>query len=142
MIMLLEEWFQSVRDDTVVCDPNDLQHEANANLWCFSPSDDEASQLTAAEVEAFVRRVIDDRATHVTGMLFYCWHDAQVRQLRFSLVSESHGVLPFRCEHVRTDTLSRVIDPIVNGDWREGWTEQPPEDGLPLQVFVTRLAHD
>ena len=78
-------------------------------------------------------------------MYFYCWHDAQVRQLRFSLVSAWHGRLPFACAIDETATLAAVAERIVHGDWRNPtWGAAAPDDaantcaaGLP--VFVAHL---
>jgi len=84
-------------------------------------------------------------------MIFYCWHDFQVRQLRFSLVSKSHGRLPFGCETKQTTDLSSVIEQIVHGDWlneqyfqkccklEECECHLKPEPPFVLLVFVACL---
>jgi hypothetical protein len=42
-------------------------------------------------------------------MRFYCWHDTQAGQLRFSLVSACHAALPFECPIEPAADLAVVI---------------------------------
>lgn len=50
-------------------------------------------------------------------MTFYCWHDVQMRAIRFSLVSSSHGRLPFGCATRTVDDLLTVTRQVVERDW-------------------------
>ncbi|MGX9713286.1 hypothetical protein ACWYXJ_03385 [Janthinobacterium lividum] len=144
---VVNNWFSMAKDDAVEIDPDDINQEARSNMWSFSPTDEETPQIHAADIVAFIGQVIAARSSALVGeeMLFYCWHDAQCRQLRFSLVSRSHGRLPFRCELRETQDLSLIADRVVNGDWRnEDFMQAPSEEGdeqeLPpfiLPVFVT-----
>jgi len=146
---VVSNWFAMAKDDAVEIDPDDINHEARANMWSFSPTDEETPQIHAADIVAFIGQVIAARRSALAGedMLFYCWHDAQCRQLRFSLVSRSHGRLPFRCELRETQDLSLIAERVVNGDWRnEDSMQAPSEDGdeqepLPfiLPVFVVAV---
>jgi len=78
------------------------------------------------------------------GMIFYCWHDRQARQLRFSLVSSAHGRLPFACEIEVTD-MAGVVGSIVQDDWlNPNWGQDDGSDAKPrlplaLPVFVHEL---
>ena len=78
-------------------------------------------------------------------MLFYCWHEAQTRQLRFSLVSAAHGRLPFGCAVDPEAKLASIAADIVNQDWLNAeWGQAGPDDiceepALSLAVFVAHL---
>ena len=78
-------------------------------------------------------------------MLFYCWHEAQTRQLRFSLVSAAHGRLPFGCAIDPGAELASIAADIVNQDWLNAeWGQAGPDDicegpALSLAVFVAHL---
>ncbi|MGX9782594.1 hypothetical protein [Janthinobacterium lividum] len=129
---VVNNWFSMAKDDAVKIDPDDINHEAMTNMWSFSPTDEETPLIHAADIVAFIGQVIAARSSALVGeeMLFYCWHDAQCRQLRFSLVSRSHGRLPFRCELRETQDLSLIADRVVNGDWRnEDFMQAPSEEG-------------
>ncbi|CAM2745988.1 hypothetical protein [Janthinobacterium lividum] len=129
---VLNNWFSMAKDDAVEIDPDDINHEARTNMWSFSPTDEETPQIHAADIVAFIGELIAARSSALVGeeMLFYCWHDAQCRQLRFSLVSRSHGRLPFRCELRETQDLALIADRVVNGDWRnEDFMQAPSEEG-------------
>ncbi|KAB0325069.1 hypothetical protein LSO07_15485 [Janthinobacterium sp. PLB04] len=144
---VVNNWFSMAKDDAVEIDPDNINHEAMSNMWSFSPTDEETPQIHAADIVAFIEELIAARSSALVGeeMLFYCWHDAQCRQLRFSLVSRSHGRLPFRCELRETQDLSLIADRVVNGDWRnEDFMQAPSEEGdaqeqapFILPVFVT-----
>ncbi|WP_257572372.1 hypothetical protein [Janthinobacterium sp. UMAB-60] len=146
---VLTNWLTVAKDDPVEIDPDDISHEARTNMWSFSPTDEETPQIHAADIVAFIGEVIAARRSALAGeaMLFYCWHDAQCRQLRFSLVSRSHGRLPFRCALQETQDLSLIAERVVNGDWRnEAFMQAPSEDGdeqeqvpFVLPVFVVAV---
>lgn len=100
-------------DDEIVIDAADINHEASSNLWCFSPCDDEFQGLSAAALVDFINQVMTARREKLSGnssMLFYCWHDAQTRQLRFSLVSSTHGRLPFGCAIDPSTELAAIAE--------------------------------
>jgi hypothetical protein len=118
-VLALHRWFEMAKDDAIVIDPTDINNEAMENLWCFSPYEEELPGITAEGVAEFVRRMVEARGKQLQGeaMLFYCWHDFQTRQLRFSLVSKSHGRLPFGCALKETEDPSVIADLAVDGDW-------------------------
>ena len=146
---VLDDWFAMAKDDAVEIDPTDINHEAMRNMWCFSPTDEETPHIHAAELAGFIGRLIAARGSAVKGrdMLFYCWHDAQCRQLRFSLVSRSHGRLPFRREVRETQDVSLIAERVVDGDWRNDHVMQeahvdddaPQPESFILPVFVAPL---
>lgn len=129
-------WLEMAQDDDVLIDPDDINHEAINNMWSFSPTEDETPQIHAADIVKFVGELIAARSSALVGeeILFYCWHDAQCRQFRFSLVSRSHGRLPFRCELRETQDLALIADRVVNGDWRnEHYMQATPENSDELE---------
>ncbi|MDN2710266.1 hypothetical protein O0880_12625 [Janthinobacterium sp. SUN118] len=130
--MVVGKWFDMAKDDAVEIDAADINHEAMSNMWRFSPTDEETPEITAADMRAFISKLVAARSSALAGeeMLFYCWHDAQCRQLRFSLVSRAHGRLPFRCEVRETQDLALIVDRVVDGDWHnEDYMQAPQEDG-------------
>ena len=146
---VVSNWLAMTKDDAVEIAPDDINHEARTNMWSFSPTDVETPQIHAADIVEFIGQVIAARRSAVKGedMLFYCWHDAQCRQLRYSLVSRSHGRLPFRCALRETQDLALIAEQVVNGDWRnENYMQAPSEEGdaqeqvpFVLPVFVVAV---
>jgi hypothetical protein len=61
-------------------------------------------------------------------MLMYCWHDEQAGQLRLSLVSASHGRLPFGCEVAPVEDLGAVVRSFLGSPYLGGidWSELRP----------------
>ncbi|MEG1326932.1 MAG: hypothetical protein RSD99_18695 [Janthinobacterium sp.] len=149
---VVSSWLAMAKDDLVEIDPDNINHEAISNMWSFSPTDEETPQIHAAEIVEFIEELIAARSSALVGeeMLFYCWHDAQCRQLRFSLVSRSHGRLPFRCELRETQDLALIAERVVNGDWRnEHYMQAPSDDGdeqeaapFVLPVFVVAVPQE
>lgn len=115
---LLEDWFQFAVEDALVIDPDCINAEAIGNMCTFSQADRSAPAPKA--VADWIRRVAAHRATQLHGnpMTLYCWHDAQARQLRISVVSTSHRRLPFGCVHVKTLDIGAVVREIITHDWR------------------------
>ena len=159
MIPVLSKWFDLVQDVDIVIDEDDINHEAVKNWWSFSPTKEEMDGITPEALAELVRAVAEDCREVLSqepahSMVFYCWHDFQDRTLNFSLVSASHGRLPFGCTVLETDDLRLVTDRIVMLDWikeddyiewvcedvegdedMEGGKEEP----YILPVFATRL---
>ena len=136
------------RNDEIVVDAIDINHEASSNLWSFSPDDEESLGITAEALADFIGQVLVARQKQLSGnvpMLFYCWHEAQTRQLRFSLVSAAHGRLPFGCAIDPGAELASIAADIVNQDWLNAeWGQAGPDDicegpALSLAVFVAHL---
>lgn len=120
-------WLAEVAADAVVVEPDDMMAEADGNLWSFSLTPEQAAAVTVDEVESFAAGVAEGRrswhiAHHAGSMVFYWWHDLQAGQLRFSLVSASHGQLPFNCDVVPAESLATIVS---------AWLASPYLHGIP-----------
>lgn len=145
---LLKRWLAMVKDDDeIIIDTTNINREANANTWCFSPTDTEMQGINTASIENFILQIIELKrvALQKHTLLFYCWHSLQTRQLNFSCVSQSHGYLPFSCIIKETTGLREVIDQVVNGDWlNKDYLQSPCKSDhvntpFVLPVFVANL---
>ncbi|UXI70279.1 hypothetical protein [Tahibacter amnicola] len=141
----VRKWLDLIKDDpAVVIDAGDVLREANDNLWCFSPIDDEIQAVSTTTVTTFITDVAALRRQQLQAgaMWFYCWHDGQARQLRMSLISRSHGRLPFARSITMTDDASEIARHAVEEDWRDAADHDAAPDidietpDLPLRVFV------
>ncbi|MCE9560831.1 MAG: hypothetical protein K8U57_02130 [Planctomycetes bacterium] len=126
-------WLGEVAADAVVVEPSDVVVEARGNLWTFGLDDEQRATVAPADVEEFVRAVVAARGQWLAKrglgpMRFYCWHDAQAGQLRFSLISTSHAALPFECPVEPVAAIRAVVQgflsPVV------------PIPPAPLRVWV------
>ncbi len=88
--------------------------EANENLFYLGLAESGLSLLTAPAVKEWLKKVLAGKRQQLQQqrgsqypMQFYCWHDAQAMQLRFSLVSAA-AKLPFSCP-LRLVGLSVVV---------------------------------
>jgi len=86
-----------------LCISDVLFEEANENLFYLGPTGFELALLTAPNVEKWLHAVLAGKRWQLLAqrgrhypMQFYCWHDAQASQLRFSLISAA-AALPFSC---------------------------------------------
>lgn len=88
-----------------VCISASVREEAQGNLFSLCLPTSELAQLTAGDLETWLRSVVTAKRTQLLQglgfeypMCFYCWVDAQAGQLRFSLVAAGHAAnLPFGC---------------------------------------------
>lgn len=122
------EWLAEVSADEVAIRPDDINAEANENLWSFSLSSEQAAAVSVADVETFAKGVADTRRVWLSAheadpMVLYWWHDELAGQLRCSLVSASHGRLPFRCPVVSVRTFGEIASE---------WLGSPYLQGIPL----------
>lgn len=140
---VLQQWLDLARDDEVVIDPEHINHEAQSNLWRFSPTDEQTPGITVAGIGGFINAILEARRASLgrSAMLFYCWHDAQVRQLRFSLVSQSHGRLPFGRKTRHTEQVEDIAQRLY-ADWHElpRQIHTPEATRHILPVFVAAIA--
>ncbi len=118
----LSRWLELARGDAILKNPDDINAEARSNLWTFSPNEDESCHISGEDLQSFVLAILEARRQWMTqhalqGMIFYCWHDAQIRALRLSLVSRSHGRLPFGCKIRTVENLLDITGHIVEEDW-------------------------
>lgn len=128
-------WLAEVAADAVVVRPDDITAEARGNLWTFGLDDEQRAVVTPDEVEEFVRVIARARGQWLAErgagpMRFYCWHDTQARQLRFSLVSAEQVALPFACPVATTADLAAVVRDFL------GTVVAVP---VPLPVWVATL---
>ena len=153
----LAEWLAEVAADAVTVDPDDINAEANGNLWGFSITAEMAAAMTIADVETFAAGVANARRAwllqHSAGpMVLYWWHDAMAGQLRFSMVSAAHGRLPFGCNVIPAVGLRVIADEWLKSPYLDGisWSElspapagEPDQDSEPpplnLPVWSLRL---
>lgn len=110
----LHDWLAEDAANPVSVRIEDTTAESRENLRCFGLNPEQRDAVTVAEAVDFVRAVAAARgrwlAEHgAAPMRFYCWHDAQAGQLRFSLVSCSDAELPFRCSVEQVTELSTVV---------------------------------
>ncbi len=113
------EWLPEVAADEIIIEPSSIVAEARGNLWSFSITSTQAAALHPSHVTSFVLAVAETRSRYLlahgaTAMLFYCWHDEQAAQLRFSLVSAEHGYLPFGCSIDPAGKLESVVASFLN----------------------------
>jgi len=125
-------WLADVADDDVIISAGDINAEARGNLWSFSLSADQAADVTAKDVEVFLQAIIGARrerlsvqGVNIGSIRFYCWNDEQAAQLRLSLVSASHGRLPFRCEVKAVGDLAEIVNSFLSSVYHDGilWKE-------------------
>lgn len=129
------DWLDETCSDEPIVNPTDINVECQANRWSFSLSHEQLSTVTHEDVETFICSVVSARSLQLQhrgyqskSLLFYCWHDKMAGQLQFSLVSVSHGSLPFGCP-VETIHDLRIIITL--------WLTSPYNQGIPwceLQV--------
>jgi hypothetical protein len=93
---------------------DDVLAEAHENLFLLAPTKAELAFLTAPVIEEWLQAVLAGKRRQLRAqrgshypMQFYCWHDAQATQLRFSLVSAA-AALPFGCA-LRLVDLSVIV---------------------------------
>ncbi len=149
---VLLRWLSLLDGEVVYVDANDVKLEAVTNMCCFCPTDAESLLLSGPLVRRFVEDCLQRRLQRIVSqqlppMKFYCWHDFQARQLRLSMVSSSHGYLPFGCTVVETADLGAVIKQVVDLDWKNpnhfcDPVEPGDDESTPfvLTVFVTELS--
>lgn len=149
-------WLHEVASDAIVINPTDINNECHSNMWSFSLSPEQLATVTHEDIATFIRAVASARSRQLRNyqpgsMLFYCWHDDMAGQLRFSLVSGSHGFLPFGCTVEVIHDLRRIIDSWLASPQNQGilWHELQPVDApeivgkepvnYTLQVWVMPL---
>lgn len=95
-----------------------VQEEARENLFYFALLESEMSLCTAPALEAWLEAVLTGKRQQLQQqrgrrypMQFYCWHDAQASQLRFSLVAAT-ALLPFACP-IRLVESSVVVQEFI-----------------------------
>ena len=131
MAMTFLDALIEVTSDTILVDrsPAGAMREARTNLWMFAMTQEQARETATAQVEQFVRAVLEARSREIVtrhgghAMSFYCWCDEQAAQLRFGLVSVLHGRLPFDCPIIPASDLRTIVVRFL---------DLPDHDGIPL----------
>lgn len=128
----LSHWLSLIERDPAVHLSDDLDAEAQANLWRFSPAeDDDLSGLDAAALAQFVERAAAVhgawlRERQAGPVNLYCWHDGETRQLRLGMVAARHGRAPFSRAYREIDDLMAIVRVVVD-DWLEQETALPED---------------
>ena len=128
-------WLAEVAADPIVFTAGDpAVDEARGNMWSFSVSSERARLLTVDRVTGFVLGVMAARERQLLTrpgplypMLFYLWHDVMAGQLRFSLVTETPGRLPFGALLAPVDDPATIV---------RDWLESDLLDGIPFDHIV------
>lgn len=133
-------WLDEICSDEPVVDPTDIHAECHANRWSFSLSPEQLSIVTHQDVETLIRLVVSARSLQLQhrgyqskSLLFYCWHDKMAGQLQFSLVSVSHGSLPFGYPVETIHDLRIIIT---------SWLTSPHNQGIPWSEFQAAESHN
>lgn len=99
-----------------------LHDEAMQNLFCLDFSD--LTNFNAKEIGDIISNIIKLKIelleTKNKKMTFYCWFDEMASQLRMSLVSTHHAILPFNCMIKHSHSLEDYFDRNFNMTHDEG----------------------
>lgn len=123
------DWLVEIADTPLTVDASGsgLEREALNNQWGFSFTQEQVQGLKAEDVSAFLCGVVDiyhrqllERFGWEVPCVFYCWFDEQASELRFSLVSASHGSLPFGCPIEVVDDVNPL----------QVWVKELPTEAL------------
>lgn len=141
----------SASDLTVDIGQDGLRHEAQSNQWGFSFTQEQVGGLSPEEVMTFLNDVLDTysarlaQLNHGSRMVFYSWFDAQASELRFSLVSASHGSLPFDCPIKTVSSPAQIVELLLDASHHGGiplseFVEHDcPVNEVPLEVWAKEL---
>ncbi|WP_400190588.1 hypothetical protein [Hymenobacter sp. B81] len=137
----------------------DLNKEAVSNQHSIAFTTQQAQQLTIQDLRQMILGIVAAKHEQlrtqsglVYPMQFYCWHDKQAAQLRFSIVSAAAAALPFRCQVRLTPDLDDILSSFLGSGYHDGipWNElltgpstgdEPTDDssGSCLEVWKTLL---
>ncbi|TGE24099.1 hypothetical protein E5K00_02475 [Hymenobacter aquaticus] len=132
----------------------DTIEEAQHNQHAFSLTAEQARQLPAERLTQMLRQVVAAKREQLHAlrgstypMQFYCWHDEQAGQVRFSLIS-SAAPLPFGCQVRLVADLSSIVSAFLSAssDDEIPWHEVAAADEMAddssayyLDVWKTQL---
>jgi len=160
LVASFEDWLPEVAADRILVDTSGagLSGEANANCWSFSVTPEQASSLSPTTVVEFLLAVRSARSDQLLSrfgnehaMTMYCWADGQVASINLSLVSASHGCIPFGAPVELVDDLLEIVDALLNNPYHDGipldefkivGKEAPEEEAKPprpVRVWITSL---
>lgn len=140
------------RDDEIVVDATDINHEASSNLWCFSPDDEQPQGISAEALADFIGQVVAARQKQLSGdvpMLFLLLASTGTRHRPGSYASVLYPPRMAGCPSAAPSTLgaklASIAADIVKKDWLNAqWGQAGPDDlcekpALSLTVFVAHL---
>jgi len=111
---------------------SDLNQEARNNEHALSITAAQAQRLSVTDLRQLLHRVIAAKKAQLLRergtsypMTFYCWHDEQAAQLRFSLVSAAATALPFACRLLLVADIEAILRPFLASHHLDGipWHE-------------------
>jgi hypothetical protein len=140
------------RDDEIVVDATDINHEASSNLWCFSPDDEQPQGISAEALANLIGQVVAARQKQLSGdvpMLFLLLASTGTRHRPGSYASVLYPPRMAGCPSAAPSTLgaklASIAADIVKKDWLNAeWGQDGPDDlcekpALSLAVFVAHL---
>lgn len=130
------DWLSEIADSPLTVDASEvgLSREAHDNCWAFSFTQEQIESLSSEDLIGFLDAVAEIYQSQLSEWLeqglefiFYYWFDEQASQLRLSVVSASHGILPFSSPIQVIPDINQMV---------ERFLSSPYHDGLPLEEFV------
>ncbi|MDN5504210.1 MULTISPECIES: hypothetical protein [Comamonas] len=100
------------RDDEIVVDATDINHEASSNLWCFSPDDEQPQGISAEALADFIGQVVAARQKQLSGdvpMLFLLLASTGTRHRPGSYASVLYPPRMAGCPSAAPSTLERSL---------------------------------
>lgn len=141
----------------ISCDSRQQNGETLMNMWALSIGP-EATKIISIKTDliVFFSLLLKKRTQQVVQLsvscpvIFYMWFDEMAAQLRFNIISDFGGVLPFMCKLEFVNSPQVILEKFLASHLREGisWNELEEfedeladEDEKPfvLKVFVERI---
>lgn len=148
----LDHLAEVIQDEITVAGAHaDLLLEARSNQWSFSMTQEQASRILPHQIIDFITQIMAVREEAIVQrygsahpMIFYTWFDDQAVQLRFSLVSAQHTVLPFKCRIRRVTDLTPIVEQFLQSPYHDGLTDteiEPTRDESRQDTEETQESH-
>ncbi len=131
-----KDWLLEIANTALTVDTSEtgLLREAQSNQWGFFFTQEQIEDLSLKDVIGFLNAVTEIYQSHLSErfnqklqFIFYCWFDEQASELRFSVVSASHGSLPFGSPIQAMPDVNQLVKHFLSS---------PYHDGVPLDEFV------
>ena len=128
----LEIWLGEFIDEFELHDAKNINDEAQKNMHGFSLSANSMSSLTTSQINSFILGCAEHVQTHIKTdpCVFYCWYDSMADQLRFSIIRQQFGALPFVCE-LEPSNLQTIASHF--------WHQKDQHSDSPLPVWSCAL---
>jgi hypothetical protein len=117
------EFYDIITDKVLISTDVNKIDEAMKNLWVFS-IDWDSKKVTKEELLCFYKAVVISRSNYLkehfpaVKMVFYTWYDDLAGNLRFSMISDTKGKLPFGCNIHHVDSISVIIQEYIDGEYK------------------------